>query len=67
MLDILDPAYTPELILLGVMLVLIAILIGALIITAHIPPRVQRRYPHAYRIAKVQQQGRSGFKSRTDA
>jgi hypothetical protein len=46
-----------------VMLVLIAILIGALIITAHIPPRVQRRYPHAYRIAKVQQQGRNGFKS----
>jgi hypothetical protein len=60
-----NPAYTGELILLGLCVVLVVICIVALTFSSRIPPRVQRRYPHAYRIAKVRQQGRNGFKSRS--
>jgi hypothetical protein len=59
MLDILDPAYTPELILLGIMVVLIAICIVALIVTARVPPRVQRKCGHAWRVMKVLEQDRA--------
>jgi hypothetical protein len=62
-----DPAYTGELLLLGLCIVLVVIFIIALTMSSRIPPRVQRRYPHAYRIAKVRQQGRNGFKSQPGA
>jgi uncharacterized protein HemY len=59
-----NPAYTPELILLGIMVILIAICIVALVVNTR-TPRVVRKYNHAYRVAKVRQQGRNGFKSRS--
>jgi hypothetical protein len=62
-----NPAYTPELILLGICLLMIVVAIVSLVLTVRITPRYQRKYPHAYRVAKVRQQGRNGFKSQPGA